>query len=152
MELDFELSEAPITNKFVSDMTNIIERINTDPEIIKLRQTNYKEFEDYVFNIEEFKPFIEEYFNFFMMLISPVPMPFEVINMFITYKAKVETGRITQKQADEEIAEYMNNKFIYSKYGGKDKFIKEMIKFGSVFSNNFLSKSIIDKNTQPKID
>ena len=59
MELDFELSEAPITNKFVSDMTNIIERINTDPEIIKLRQTNYKEFEDYVFNIEEFKPFIE---------------------------------------------------------------------------------------------
>ena len=44
MELDFELSEAPITNKFVSDMTNIIERINTDPEIIKLRQTNYKEF------------------------------------------------------------------------------------------------------------
>lgn len=128
MELDFELSEAPITNKFVSDMTSIIERINTDPEIIKLRQTNYKEFEDYVFNIEEFKPFIEEYFNFFMMLISPVPMPFEVINMFITYKAKVETGRITQKQADEEIAEYMNNKFIYSKYGGKDKFIKEMIK------------------------
>lgn len=128
MELDFDLSEAPITNKFVSDMTNIIERINTDPEIIKLRQTNYKEFEDYVFNIEEFKPFIEEYFNFFMMLISPVPMPFEVINMFITYKAKVETGRITQKQADEEIAEYMNNKFIYSKYGGKDKFIKEMIK------------------------
>ena len=69
MELDFELSEAPITNKFVSDMTSIIERINTDPEIIKLRQTNYKEFEDYVFNIEEFKPFIEEYFNFFMMLI-----------------------------------------------------------------------------------
>ena len=128
MELDFELSEAPITNKFVSDMTTIIERINTDPEIIKLRQTNYKEFEDYVFNIEEFKPFIEEYFNFFMMLISPVPMPFEVINMFITYKAKVETGRITQKQADEEIAEYMNNKFIYSKYGGKDNFIKEMIK------------------------
>ena len=128
MELDFELSEAPITNKFVSDMTNIIERINTDPEIIKLRQTNYKEFEDYVFNIEEFKPFIEEYFNFFMMLISPVPMPFEVINMFITYKSKVETGRITQKQADEEIAEYMNNKFIYSKYGGKDNFIKEMIK------------------------
>ena len=128
MELDFELSEAPITNKFVSDMTNIIERINTDPEIIKLRQTNYKEFEDYVFNIEEFKPFIEEYFNFFMMLISPIPMPFEVINMFITYKAKVETGRITQKQADEEIAEYMNNKFIYSKYGGKDNFIKEMIK------------------------
>ena len=128
MELDFELSEAPITNKFVSDMTNIIERINTDPEIIKLRQTNYKEFEDYVFNIEEFKPFIEEYFNFFMMLISPVPMPFEVINMFITYKATVETGRITQKQADEEIAEYMNNKFIYSKYGGKDNFIKEMIK------------------------
>ena len=128
MELDFELSEAPITNKFVSDMTNIIERINTDPEIIKLRQTNYKEFEDYVFNIEEFKPFIEEYFNFFMMLISPVPMPFEVINMFITYKAKVETGRITQKQADEEIAEYMNNKFMYSKYGGEDNFIKEMIK------------------------
>lgn len=128
MELDFELSEAPITNKFVSDMTSIIERINTDPEIIKLRQTNYKEFEDYVFNIEEFKPFIEEYFNFFMMLISPVPMPFEIINMFITYKAKVETGRITQKQADEEIAEYMNNKFIYSKYGGKDNFIKEMIK------------------------
>ena len=37
--------------------------------------------------------FSEEYFNFFMMLISPVPMPFEVINMFITYKAKVETGR-----------------------------------------------------------
>ena len=128
MELDFELSEAPITNKFVSDMTNIIERINTDPEIIKLRQTNYKEFEDYVFNIEEFKPFIEEYFNFFMMLISPVPMPFEIINMFITYKAKVETGRITQKQADEEIAEYMNNKFIYSKYGGKDYFFIEMIK------------------------
>ena len=128
MELDFDLSEAPITNKFVSDMTSIIERINTDPEIIKLRQTNYKEFEDYVFNIEEFKPFIEEYFNFFMMLISPVPMPFEVINMFITYKAKVETGRITQKQADEEIAEYMNNKFIYSKYGGKNNFIKEMIK------------------------
>lgn len=126
MELDFDLAEAPETNKFVSDMTDIITTINTDPKIIELRKTNYKAFEDYVFEIEEFKPFIDKHFKFFMMLISPIPPPFEILNTIIIYKAKVETGRISQEQADKEIAEYMNEMFIYSKYGGKENFEKEM--------------------------
>ena len=128
MDLDFDLSEAPETNKFVNDLTDILNKINSDNHLCKLRNNDYDKFISEVFNIEEFKPFIDKYFNLFRLLISPIPPDFDVISMFIIYKAKVETGRITQKQADEEIAEYMNNKFIYSKYGGKDNFIKEMIK------------------------
>lgn len=128
MELDFELTEAPETAKFVSDMTNIITTINNDNNLMKLRNENYEKFKDTVFEIEEFKPFIDNYFNFFMMIISPQPPPYEVISMFIVYKAKVETKRITQEQADKEIAEYMNNMFIYPKFGGKDNFEKTILK------------------------
>ena len=47
--------------------------------------------------------------------------------MFIIYKAKVETGRLKQEEADRYIAEYMNERFIYSKFGGKENFEKTII-------------------------
>ena len=61
------------------------------------------------------------------LLISPIPPDFDVISMFIIYKAKVETGRLTQEEADKYIAEYMNERFIYSKFGGKENFEKTII-------------------------
>lgn len=127
MDLDFDLSEAPETNKFVNDLTNILNKINSDNHLCKLRKTNYNNFINEVFNIEEFKPFIDKYFNLFRLLISPEPPDFDVINMFIVYKAKVETKRLTQEEADKYIAEYMNERFIYSKFGGKKNFEKTII-------------------------
>lgn len=127
MDLDFDLSEAPETNKFVNDLTDILNKINSDNHLCKLRKTNYNNFVNEVFNIEEFKPFIDKYFNLFRLLISPEPPDFDVINMFIVYKAKVETGRLTQEEADKYIAEYMNERFIYSKFGGKKNFEKTII-------------------------
>lgn len=127
MDLDFDLSEAPETNKFVNDLTDILNKINSDNHLCKLRKNNYNKFINEVFSIEEFKPFIDKYFNLFRLLISPTPPDFDVISMFIVYKAKVETGRLTQEEADKYIAEYMNERFIYSKFGGKENFEKTII-------------------------
>lgn len=127
MDLDFDLSEAPETNKFVNDLTDILNKINSDNHLCKLRNNDYNKFINEVFSIEEFKPFIDKYFNLFRLLISPIPPDFDVISMFIIYKAKVETGRLTQEEADKYIAEYMNERFIYSKFGGKKNFEKTII-------------------------
>lgn len=127
LELDFDLSEAPETNKFVNDLTNILNKINSDNHLYKLRNNDYDKFISEVFNIEEFKPFIDKYFNLFRLLISPIQPDLDVITMFIVYKAKVETGRLKQEEADRYIAEYMNERFIYSKFGGKENFEKTII-------------------------
>lgn len=127
LELDFDLSEAPETNKFVNDLTNILNKINSDTHLCKLRNKDYDKFISEVFNIEEFKPFIDKYFNLFRLLISPIQPDLDVITMFIVYKAKVETGRLKQEEADRYIAEYMNERFIYSKFGGKENFEKTII-------------------------
>ena len=134
--MEFNLRDAPETYKLVSDMTYIIDRINDDEEIIKLRKTDYNKFMDYICEIKEFQPFIDKYFNLFMMITSPDPPPFEIIEMFINYKAKVELGKMTQEEADKEIADYMNEKFIYSKFGGKEKFEKEILKRAKQNKNN----------------
>lgn len=134
--MEFNLRDAPETYKLVSDMTYIIDRINDDEEIIKLRKTDYNKFMDYICEIKEFQPFIDKYFNLFMMITSPDPPPFEIIEMFINYKAKVELGKMTQEEADKEIADYMNEKFIYSKFGGKEKFEKEILKRAKQNRNN----------------
>lgn len=126
--MEYNLRDAVKTNKMVSDMTNIINKINEDEEIIKLRQTDYNKYMDYICELKEFQPFINEYFNLFMMITSPEPPPFEIIKMFIDYKAKIELGLIKQEDADKEIAEYMNERFIYSKFGGKLNFEKEIFK------------------------
>ena len=127
LELDFDLSEAPETNKFVNDLTNILNKINSDNHLCKLRNSDYDKFISEVFNIEEFKPFIDKYFNLFRLIISPTQPDLDVITMFIIYKAKVETGRLKQEEADRYIAEYMNERFIYSKFGGKENFEKTII-------------------------
>lgn len=127
LELDFDLSEAPETNKFVNDLTNILNKINSDNHLCKLRNSDYDKFINEVFNIEEFKPFIDKYFNLFRLIISPTQPDLDVITMFIVYKAKVETGRLKQEEADRYIAEYMNERFIYSKFGGKENFEKTII-------------------------
>lgn len=134
--MEFNLRDAPETYKLVSDMTYIIDRINDDEEIIKLRKTDYNKFMDYICEIKEFQPFIDKYFNLFMMITSPDPPPFEIIEIFINYKAKVELGKMTQEEADKEIADYMNEKFIYSKFGGKEKFEKEILKRAKQNRNN----------------
>ena len=61
MDLDFDLSEAPETNKFVNDLTDILNKINSDNHLCKLRNNDYDKFISEVFNIEEFKPFIDKY-------------------------------------------------------------------------------------------
>ena len=127
MDLDFDLSEAPETNKFVNDLTDILNKINSDNHLCKLRNSDYDKFINEVFNIEEFKPFIDKYFNLFRLIISPTQPDLDVITMFIVYKAKVETGRLKQEEADRYIAEYMNERFIYSKFGGKENFEKTII-------------------------
>lgn len=128
MSLDFNLAEAPKTERVVATITELVDYITSNEEIIKLRLTNYEAFEKKISDDDRFKQFIDEYYNLFRMLVSPNPPPVEIMEMFIAYMAKVETGRMTQKQADEEIAEYMNERFIYSKFGGKENFEKEIIR------------------------
>ena len=133
--MSYNLRDAPETNKLVLDMTYILDKINEDEKILELRKTDYDKYMDYICEIKEFQPFIEKYFTLFMMITSPEPPPFEIIEMLIDYKAQVELKLITQEQADKEIAEFMNEKFIYSKFGGKLNFEKEIIKRQKQYRN-----------------
>lgn len=123
----FDLTKAPKTKQFVDEFINVIDTLTSNKELMELKRTDYNKFLNDVFEVKEFQPFIDNYFNFFMLLISNEKPPFEIINMFIYYKVKIELNEITQEQADKEIAEYMNNKFIYSKFGGKRNFERTII-------------------------
>lgn len=112
---------APITYKLINDMGYIISELSKN-ELRNLKQSNYEKFKDIVFERKDFHDFIDNYFNIFMLLISKEKIPFDILNKLIMMKGLIESGQLDQNTADKEIYEFMNNKYIYSKFGSKEKF------------------------------
>lgn len=123
MSIDINEITTPKTFKFLKDFEYMMNLL-TQPDIIAIKQKDYNEFMNMFYERDDTKDFVDKHPTFFLMLVSGNLLPYEVLEMFINNMALVETNKITQQDADKIIAEYMNNKFIYSKYGGKDKFEK----------------------------
>lgn len=118
---EIDLSNAPETKKIVIKIIEIIQYMVTE-EIVCLKKLNYQSFNDHMYEKEEFQDFIDKYFSLFTILIGEKIPSFKMLSIIIATKAKVETGELLETDANNLITEFMNNKFIYSKYGGKENF------------------------------
>ena len=123
--MNFTKETAPETFKLIEDIEYIIKELSND-KLKKLKQDNYDKFKDLVFERKDFHEFIDKYFNVFMLLISKEKIPFDILNKLINMKGLIESGQITQNNADKEVYELMNDKYIYSLYGSKENFEKHI--------------------------
>jgi hypothetical protein len=121
--------------------------------MIKLKNENYMEFKDTMYEKAEFKDFIEKYFSLFTLFLEKNIPPLEELTVIINAKARVETGEITQEQASLLIKEAINEKYIYRKFGGKtnfDNYIKKVGEAKEKEEKNKQEKNKSIKNTKSK--
>lgn len=118
-----ELDKSPETQKIVENIINIMNYISTD-EMMVLKNNNFPEFQNHMYEKEEFKDFITKYFSLFTMLIDKQLPPFKNLITMITVRSLFEAGKITDTEAMIYIREHMADQYIYPKFGGKDKFEK----------------------------
>ena len=123
IEVDF--NKCPKTKEMIEKITEILNYCNSK-EMKELKEKNKMEYEDKV--LEKYKNFADNKFKLVMSLIYSENMPFNVLKVYFKIMGLIEMKTISQEYGDELIAEYMNEKYIYSQYGGKEnfeKFVKE---------------------------
>ena len=123
--IDVDFNKCPKTKEMIEKITEIINYCNSE-EMKELKKKNKMEYEDKV--LEKYKTFADNKFKLVMSLIYSENMPFSVLKVYFKIMGLIEMKTISQEYGDELIAEYMNEKYIYSQYGGKEnfeKFVKE---------------------------
>lgn len=122
-----DLTNAPETQQIINKIIEIIE-YSLEDKILDMKLNNYTQYADHMFEKVEFQDFINKYFSLFTLLVDKTLPPIELLYLILSKKAELESGKITQKGADDSISDFVGNKFIYSKYGGKDNFEKQLKK------------------------
>ena len=124
--MNFNKDNAPITCKLINDIEYILSELNKD-DLKKLKYDNYELFKDTVFERNDFHEFIDNYFNVFMLLIDKNKVPFDILYKLINFKGLIEAGQLNQIDADNMVYDFMNDKYIYSKFGSKENFEKHIL-------------------------
>ena len=124
--MNFNKDNAPITCKLINDIEYILSELNKD-DLKKLKYDNYELFKDTVFERNDFHEFIDNYFNVFMLLIDKNKVPFDILYKLINFKGLIEAGQLNQNEADNMVYDFMNDKYIYSKFGSKENFEKHIL-------------------------
>jgi len=123
--IDVDFNKCKKTKELIEKITEILNYCNSD-EMKELKKKNKMEYEDKI--LEKYKNFADNKFKLVMSLIYSDNISFSILKVYFKIMGLVEMGTISQEYGDELVAEYMNEKYIYSKYGGKEnfeKFIKE---------------------------
>ena len=122
--MDFDLSKAPNTKSFVDKLTEIIEFVNTKKMQQMIAEKKMKQVEDILSN--KFPLVMMRNYALVMAIVEKKVDSFEILNKMINTLILVETKQITKDQADTIMHELLNELYVYSKFGGKENFIKAM--------------------------
>jgi hypothetical protein len=125
--INVDFNKCPKTKEMIEKITEILNYCNSE-EMKELKKRNKMEYEDKV--LEKYKNFADNKFKLVMSLIYSDNTPFSVLKVYFKIMGLIEMKTISQEYGDELIAEYMNEKYIYSQYGGKEnfeKFVKENV-------------------------
>lgn len=119
MELNFIINT--ITSMYV---------VMAIPENIALAKADPHEFRLYM--IDQFQDFYDQYYTLFTIVVddfdgTKFPMLFEMIKR----AEDVQGGKISIDDANAQVSEKLSHKYIYSKFGGKDKFEETIRKRGN---------------------
>lgn len=116
----------------IPDLTNLtkqiidfLEYINT-PDMQKMQDDESRAFELHLES--KFPEFAENYYSTFKMLLNKkdrIKNVEKLMQMISTIK-KVKDGQKSYDSAFEKIKEDLAEEYIYSKYGGKDNFEKQL--------------------------
>lgn len=117
----------PDLEKLLDRVLELLQYINTE-EMKDLESKDPAAFETHL--DLKFEDISMKYYSVFRLVIDKENREeniFRLIEIFSTLK-KVKAGDLDIDRADEDFRENMNQEFIYSKYGGKEKFEAEMHK------------------------
>ena len=124
--MNFDLEKAPITKKFVEDLTIILNDLKGEgcQKLIKYKKFN--ELEDLL--SEKYPLFMMNNYTLVMAFVDKSIDNFTILNKMINLKILIETNQIGKEEADNIMHELLNEIYIYKKYGSKENFIKELEK------------------------
>ncbi len=117
----------PDIDNLMNTITDFMEYINK-PEMLKLEKSNKNEFEQHV--DKKFSEFSYRYYGIFKMLLNRHNRKDnlrKIIEM-IERLQNVKEGKSTIDDEFYDFKEELNNEYIYSKYGSKEKFEKAMLR------------------------
>lgn len=124
------MAEAPeeVTDieKLIDHVIAFLEYIKTD-EMQKLENDDPDGFERHLDN--KFSDFTMRYYAVFKLLLDKANRESNVARMLELFQnlSKVKSEEKTMDKAYEEFTEDLNVRYIYSKFGGKDKFEQNMV-------------------------
>jgi hypothetical protein len=116
--------------KLTTELVKFLEYINK-PQMEELQKTDY---DAYIKHLEsEFETFSLHYYSIFKLLTDNKDLEKRDDNVrrlisMIELLSEVKSGKKSMKKSYDMFKEELNEEFIYSKYGGKDKFEAEIKK------------------------
>jgi hypothetical protein len=119
--------EIPDVEKLIEHVINLLQYINTD-EMQQFEDNDPTGFETHLDN--KFSDFTARYYTVFKLLLDKPNRHANVARMLELFQnlSKVKNSEKSMDTVYEEYTEVINNEFIYSKYGGKANFEREMMK------------------------
>lgn len=122
--MNFDLSKAPNTRRFIKDLEEYIKFLDSEKIRIMRNKNMFNEIED-ILSIKFPELMIKNYALVSAILKGDIK-DFSVLNKMINLMVLIETKQINQDIANECMKETLNEIFIYSKFGGKEAFEKVM--------------------------
>lgn len=124
----------PDIEKLIDSVITFLQYINTE-EMQKMEIADPHAFEKHLDN--KFSEFTLRYYTVFKLLLDKPNRENNVARMLEIFQNlnRVKNSEKTMDRAYDEFIDEVNDEFIYSKYGGKDNFEKEMIKQNKLKQN-----------------
>jgi hypothetical protein len=130
LDMKSEAQEIADLDKLTTELVGFLEYINK-PEMEQLESTDHTAF---VHHLEsKFDEFVNLYYPIFKLLTDPDSRTKRDENItrlidMIDLLTKIKAGQKDMDKSYEEFKEGLNQEYIYSKYGSKENFEREMLK------------------------
>ena len=115
----------PDLTKLTKEIIDFLDYVNK-PDMLKMQDDEPRAFELHLES--KFENFVENYYSTFKMLLDKKDRSKNVLKLMqmINTIKKVKDGQKSYDNAFNQIKENLAEEFIYSKYGGKDNFEKQL--------------------------
>ena len=125
VEPKLDVAAIPDLDVLLGDILEMLEYMDK-PEMIDLEKTNEATYEQHLDT--KFDKISSRYYKIFKLLLDRNNRELnlkKLIDMLMVLK-EIKSGKVDIKKADDDFHENMNEKFVYPKFGGKDKYLQKV--------------------------
>ena len=125
VEPPLDVAAIPDLDILLGDILEMLEYMDK-PEMINLEKKDEATYEQHLDT--KFDKISSKYYKIFKLLLDRKNREInlkKLIDMFMVLK-DIKHGKLDIKKADEDFHESMNDKFVYPKFGGKEKYLQRV--------------------------